>query len=77
MQGWEALASPLLCPSGIKHEEIHGFKDAVMGTQLGTGYWSEAVAPQKWPALPTYINTYSLNLTLCNLAQNNMYFELI
>lgn len=48
-----------------------------MGTQLGTGYLDKAVAPRKWPALPTYINSYSLSVTLYNLAQNNMYFELI
>ena len=48
-----------------------------MGTLLGPGHQDEAAAPQKRPALPTYTNTRSLNLTLCDWAQNNMYFEFV
>lgn len=65
--GLEALASLLLCPSGIKHEEIHGLRIqwwAPSWAQDARTEYLGAVAPQKWPALPTYINTYSLNLTL-------------
>ena len=34
-----------------------------MGTQLGAGYDDKIVAPPKRPALPAYINAYSLSLT--------------
>lgn len=36
--GCETLTLLLVCPSGTKYKEIHGFGERGMGTQLGTGY---------------------------------------
>lgn len=65
------------CPPGTKYPGTRGLGERAVGTPLGPGHQAEAAAPQKRPALPTHTNTHGLNLTLCDLAQSNMYFELI